>query len=331
MDGIKTYCIAMERETNQRSRVSVMFAQQQVPFEFFDGIDGRAPLTETQTKALHPLARWIGHPSVIGCGLSHFTLWQNLLQQNDDDDTLYMICESDVVLCKDFPQKLRACLAEAPIDFDILFVGNRNFSPSRMTSNNILFNILFGSNKECRRLSQSRYQPDICLTTHCYIVTRHGLAALIAATDSKLGWHIDHLVQNSSVRVEAVFPPLAEQNDQEQSSIADKNQFPVSLNHYLDVPVENGFSAAYWMNCPIGQVGSIPLNFWVLFVLLVVLLLCFVQVPWISIVAVLGAVCLFDVGWVCSKSNLTKRTYPVLQVLLLSIVVSAPSFLRNVY
>lgn len=330
---METYCIAMQRETLQRQRVQQMFDDQDIPFRFFDAVDGRAGICKEYTNLLHPLARSFGHPSVVGCGLSHYLLWQHLhaiATARGDDKAQFMICESDVLIPDSFKSRLQDCLQETASDFDVLLVGNRNFTPNDYSWGRKVCNVLFCGNKTCIQLSATRYQPDIALALHCYIVSVKGLERLLKSVSSKLGWHIDHLLQNShNLRIQAVYPPLASQCNVVHSSIADKTTFPVTLNYLLDQPVENGFSLSYWMNCPIGQIGGVPLNLWILLFLFVALVLCLCQVSTTSIILGFLTLACMDIGWSLSLNGTSNHAYQYKYLVLIFVLLLTPSILNR--
>lgn len=322
----QTYCIAMQKEKEQRQRVQCMFDKQNIPFAFFDGIDGRNELSHEYMALLHPMARLFGHPSVIGCALSHFLLWKTLQGKKECD--YFLICESDIEIPVSFTDKLQACLEESTNDFDILLIGNRNFDPADSSWVRKSCNRLFCGNKIGRQLSTSRYIPDIALATHCYMVNGKGLNRLIDYVSSKLGWHIDHIIQNSqSLRIEAVYPPLASQYSGMTSSIAETGEFPATLNYLFDTPIENGFSLSYWLNCPIAQICGIPLNLWTLIFICCALIILFCQIPVISVLVF--CVTIISVDYICASILTNATSYKCSQLMTVFSVLSIPWIVQS--
>lgn len=62
----------------------------------------------------------------IGCYLSHTTLWNNLLSSNDD---FYLILEDDIRLPINFNSEFKKVLDNQPKDWDIIFLGYKEFDP----------------------------------------------------------------------------------------------------------------------------------------------------------------------------------------------------------
>ena len=57
---------------------------------------------------------------VIGCALSHYYIWKELLQ--DTDNNFYVIFEDDIELCSDFQKRLNS-LNQEMNDREYLLLG----------------------------------------------------------------------------------------------------------------------------------------------------------------------------------------------------------------
>lgn len=66
---------------------------------------------------------------VVGCALSHYRLWEQLLVDPVHD--YYVIMEDDITLCDNFKEKLFAVLTQLEKNTDILFLGYHMFSHLR--------------------------------------------------------------------------------------------------------------------------------------------------------------------------------------------------------
>lgn len=279
---MESYCIAMQHEMVKKRQVTADFTAAGMSVSFFDGVNGREPLSKENENLLSLYGKAMGHPSVVGCSLSHYLLWCELAERKNPP-AYTLICESDVTFGKDFKQELDECLAETDEPFDVLYVGNKNFFPDDCSLfRRLCAMLIFGNKPRTKRISETRYIPDISLATHCYIVTPEGIRRLLEGLKNKLGEHVDHLMLRvSNLRLQAVFPPLAEQRSIEvsASNIASSDTFPVSLNHALNVDIKHGFSASYYMNCPIAEVWGFPLNLWTAVFLIVGVIALLFDVP----------------------------------------------------
>lgn len=293
------YCIAMESESEKKRQVKADFDAAGLKVKFFDGVNGREPLSKENEQLLSLYGKAFGHPSVVGCALSHYRLWCEISERTDAAP-YSLICESDVTFAPDFKEKIESCLAETDESFDILYAGSKNFCPEDRSIFRRLCNIFLYGNRQpqTKRISETRYIPDMTFATHCYIVTQEGAKKLIEGLRSRLGEHVDHLMLRvDGLRIQAVYPPLAEQRSLETSAsnIATTNTFPISLNHAMNVDIKNGFSASYYMNCPVAEIWGFPINFWTLAFLIVGLIALLCDIPLIYIIFAFIASVLLDI------------------------------------
>lgn len=291
---MKSFCIAMEHETARRAFVEREFAQCGMDVEFFTGVDGRKSLTKEQRSYLSIFARYFGHPSVVGCGMSHVMLWEKILRITDEE--LFFICESDVKLEDSFSKRLQDCMQETDEPFDVLFVGNKNFYPDdKSLARKVFASMLFSG--KMKQLSATRFVPDISMATHAYIITKEGARKLLEKVRGRIGEHIDFLIQHvGGMQLQSVYPPLARQQTctSQGSSMFSKHKFPQTFNHIMDTGHEDGFTPTYWLSCPVAQVFDQPINFWTLIYLIIGVLCAYFSIPILFILVILIAVVLGD-------------------------------------
>jgi len=258
----KSFCIAMSSETERRAHVTEQFEKAGLQLDFFDAIDGRKEIPPNVALHLNEYGRLVGHPSVIGCALSHLALWQQIL---DEPGELFFVCESDVELVDNFKSKLKSCLAETDEPFDILYVGSRYFDPSNKSLMRSMYSRYMFRNDMTRKISSTRYFPDFALASHAYLITKEGARQYLKALSGNVGLQIDFLMQMvRGVRAQAVWPPLAKQHEElnEKSSMFSSASFPQCVNLSCNKSNENEFSPSYWLSCPIAAIGNQPINFW---------------------------------------------------------------------
>lgn len=110
VDKIKTkvLIISLQRATQRREHVLKQMQEINIPFEFFDAVDGRE-LTETQ-KSLADLSlaeELLGHtlvPGEIGCALSHIGIYEKMVQENMKS---CIILEDDILFDPQFKAILK--------------------------------------------------------------------------------------------------------------------------------------------------------------------------------------------------------------------------------
>jgi GR25 family glycosyltransferase involved in LPS biosynthesis len=111
-------------------------------YEFIKAIDGRTLEVSVELKKLFIGNDFGNRKGIIGCALSHYNLWKQLL--NDDNNEYYVIIEDDIDLCPNFNnnfEKLKVDFNEKELIFFgySMFQSNRNryFDIYNLDSDNI--------------------------------------------------------------------------------------------------------------------------------------------------------------------------------------------------
>jgi GR25 family glycosyltransferase involved in LPS biosynthesis len=156
-----------------------------IRFSGFDGkhLIGSNALTDLQKSLLLKLKNHIGVPDkhlpgVFGCWLSHFGVWNQLI--NDIETDAYLIFEDDMRPSKSFNKNLKKILSSIDNTFDIYYIGGRfkdSFTPNNLSDwNEVIINgTTFYSAKN----------PGKCGVNHdrglfSYILTKEGAKRLIS-------------------------------------------------------------------------------------------------------------------------------------------------------
>ena len=101
-------------------------------YDFIKAVDGKLLEPSSRLKHLFRNNDFGSRRGVIGCALSHYNLWNQLL--NDSDNEYYIIMEDDFTLCKNFKQQFE--MLETNNEFskrDVLFLGYHMFEKNRQT------------------------------------------------------------------------------------------------------------------------------------------------------------------------------------------------------
>jgi len=98
-----------------------------IKYMFFNATDGTTLTNNHKLYKLFEHNDYNFRKGIVGCALSHFKLWIDLL--NDDKSNVYLILEDDITLADDFQNKLNHTLINLPvknneIDWDICFLGH---------------------------------------------------------------------------------------------------------------------------------------------------------------------------------------------------------------
>ena len=97
-------------------------------YEFIKAIDGEKLVPDLELYNLFKGNDFGSRRGFIGCALSHYQLWKNLIQ--DEKNEYYIIMEDDFTLCRDFKSKYTSLTNEF-IEKDIIFLGYHMFEHER--------------------------------------------------------------------------------------------------------------------------------------------------------------------------------------------------------
>ena len=131
----KTWIVNLERRPDRRTEVSaIMTAADISDYSFFAAVDGKAITTATpELQFLFTGNEYVRRRGVMGCALSHYRLWQQLVAE-DATVTSYVIYEDDITLVPDFKTHLQRVSDEfAASGADLVYIGRHKFSAHNMT------------------------------------------------------------------------------------------------------------------------------------------------------------------------------------------------------
>jgi len=103
-------------------------------FEFVKAVDGTKIKPSLELYNLFKNNDFGSRRGVIGCALSHYYLWKELLKDNDNN--FYLILEDDIRFCKNFKAKIDNIVKEMK-NKDVVFFGYSIFKKSRDSVRNI--------------------------------------------------------------------------------------------------------------------------------------------------------------------------------------------------
>lgn len=159
---MRTFCITLPETPERQQAAREHFQQRGVKVEFLHGIHGEAfgLSTKHPYEVDHPGSGYIVSPKHVGLHLSHYMAW-SICQQLPDER--FLILEDDAEFCTGWKHRLERSIADAPADFDMLYVGSCN----------------------CAGASKYRVKGDVwCVhwpqCTQAYIVARKAIETLLA-------------------------------------------------------------------------------------------------------------------------------------------------------
>jgi GR25 family glycosyltransferase involved in LPS biosynthesis len=159
-------------------------------YEFINAVDGQSLQPTLELKQIFEGNDFGSRRGFIGCAMSHYNLWKQLLL--DDKNEYYIIMEDDFTLCDDFKNRYTALLdSSAFIQRELLFMGYSMFTEERNKLLNI-YNNFENTVSEIAPLNIKLYIGGF----FCYSINKvgaHKMIDYISANGIKHG--IDYLIK----------------------------------------------------------------------------------------------------------------------------------------
>ena len=134
--------INLERRPDRKKNVINQLSNADIhsdKYEFIKAVDGLELQASLELKILFKENDFGTRKGIIGCALSHYNLWQQLLL--DDNNEYYVIMEDDITLCLNFKNKFEKLKVQFK-EKEFLFIGYHMFEHKRTTHSNIYNNSL---------------------------------------------------------------------------------------------------------------------------------------------------------------------------------------------
>lgn len=130
--------INLDRSPDRMQEMTNQLRAQGCTSHRWKAVDGEELSTEhpLYQKYVHPDMMDIWGGNVVGCLLSHVTLWKHLSQSAPEAD-YHIICEDDAVILPNFKHRLATILAELPTNWEFVFLGS-SWTVGRRYSKNLL-------------------------------------------------------------------------------------------------------------------------------------------------------------------------------------------------
>ena len=123
--------INLEKRLDRKINIINEFSKHNINsgnIDFIKAVDGSELLPTMKIYNLFKNNDFGGRKGFIGCALSHYYLWKQLLQDKDND--YYLIFEDDIRLSKNFVHKMLS-LKDKYIENDFLLLGYHMFTENR--------------------------------------------------------------------------------------------------------------------------------------------------------------------------------------------------------
>ena len=119
--------INLERRPDRKQHIQLQLQQYSISPSFVNAVDGLQLEPTSSLKQLFKDNDFGNKRGVIGCALSHYQLWKELVKDPVQD--YYIIMEDDITICENFKTKLDRVLSANKSD--LLFLGYHMFSNKR--------------------------------------------------------------------------------------------------------------------------------------------------------------------------------------------------------
>lgn len=195
----KIKVVNLLRRTDRRDNVIQKFKGANITnYEFIEAVDGKKIATTPEIRKLFTGNDFGNRRGVIGCALSHYNLWKQLI---NDTAEYYIIMEDDFELCENFQEKMNKIKLE---DYELIFFGYHMFENERNK-------VKYIYNVESEHTAIEKLNKNLYIgATHCYSINRKGAIKIleyIAMNGIKHG--IDYLMKISNLDCYESRPHLA--------------------------------------------------------------------------------------------------------------------------
>ena len=120
----KIYVVNLDRRNDKKFNIKLKFNNYpNIKYDFYRAIDGKELQINNKIVDIFYNNCFGNKKGVIGCALSHLTLWKQLINDNNND--FYVIFEDDVELCENFDIKLNEITKNfSKNNYDLLYLGS---------------------------------------------------------------------------------------------------------------------------------------------------------------------------------------------------------------
>jgi len=151
-------------------------------YNFFKAVDGTIMNPTGEIKTIFKGNDFDNQRGVIGCAMSHYQLWKQLL--DDDDNDFYLILEDDINFVEDFQEQLENILDLEPKDIIFLAYSMSEENRNKMDTSK--------SDLECNKLDKNRYIGGF----FSYLITKDAAKKLVHyIQENGIKHGIDYLIK----------------------------------------------------------------------------------------------------------------------------------------
>lgn len=249
----KAYVINLSHRTDRWEEIQKKFANTGIELIRWDAVYGKQLDEEIIKYMTTPFCYKFCSYSMIGCWLSHLTLWHHIVENNE---TNVLILEDDAVPVDNFNQLFNEIHPHVPSDWDFLYLGcNGPCDNFAINTKNMNIKIVNKINDKYAITVPSNF-----FGLHAYLLTNNGAQKLINDPNiNNASYHIDVYLSmikfpKGDIKVYAILPSLIHYSLSQSDNVS--NNHPIITNSSLlkKIYVTNDNSIDYTINVEIGTI-----------------------------------------------------------------------------
>jgi len=176
------YVINLKKCTNRMKKFDNNMRSLNLKYKRWDAVNGSA-LKKTNANTTFLCRNFMCTNGVIGCYLSHVTLWRHILAGAAGSKKWVMIFEDDALFT---PKAIE--------NLDGVFRDIKNWQSDKLYPDMINLACVISEKVIYRKITDHIFQPFIVNGTTAYIVSIPGIKKLLSILDKPVAFHIDNIL-----------------------------------------------------------------------------------------------------------------------------------------
>ena len=241
--AIPVVVINMEKSVDRLKKITENINNIGLQFTRFSAIDG-SQLTEQEIvdNTTFMCRKLLCSRSVIGCALSHITVWRNFLDNQYGSSDILCVMEDDIEISSDFPNFLNdAEYIQEQLNFDMIRVNCGK------------------TNINMKKVKVGRYtfieNPILPLSMACYLITRQGARKALEILKNRVSYHIDFSLALGMLSHQMAYYILA---DPELITLSLTKPSTICKNDTkgLIMPLIKNSDVKWYLNIPVASIDT---------------------------------------------------------------------------
>jgi GR25 family glycosyltransferase involved in LPS biosynthesis len=176
------YVINLKKCTNRMKKFDDNMKYLNLKYKRWDAVNG-STLKKTDANTTFLCRNFMCTNGVIGCYLSHITLWRHILAGAARSNKWFMIFEDDARFTPKAINNLKN-----------VFQDIQNWQSDKLYPDMINLACVISEKAVYRKITEHIFQPFVVNGMTAYIVSIPGIKKLLSILDKPVIWHIDNLL-----------------------------------------------------------------------------------------------------------------------------------------